>query len=92
MYSALKSLTVDEFHTLRSTLENEVDALESRFSKITIILDLMDRKEQLLAEISDGLTRIYTDDAVTSDIMRSSRSDDLCVIDIDNAERKYRDD
>lgn len=82
----LECLTSDEFKSLRTVIEGEVQQLELEMNRVTILLDLLNRKEELIAEVTEGHTRIrsYKDYIVvdTPDtVIISSRSDNITVDD-----------
>jgi len=82
--SELECLTNEEFKSLRTTMEGEVRQLEIEMNRVTILIDLLNRKEELLNEVTEGHTRIrsYKDYIVVDPpdtVIISSRSDNITI-------------
>ena len=76
----LNCLSGDEFKLLRAKMEKEIRELETEQARVTILLTLLDTKDELVNEIAEGHTRIrsykeYMD--YSDDVIISSRNDNI---------------
>ena len=82
--SELEYLTNEEFKSLYTIIKGEVRQLEIEMNRVTILIDLLNRKEELLNEVTEGHTRIrsYKDNMVVDPpdtVIISSRSDNITI-------------
>ena len=73
MVELLQGLPEKEYDTLRKTLEKDIEELECKLNKIQVIVDLLDKKEQLANDIIEGISKIRHDD----ETIHSSRVDNI---------------
>lgn len=58
----IQGLSDQQYIDLRSSLDKEIEELEGKLNKITTILELRQRKEELIEEILEGISKINNDE------------------------------
>ena len=77
--TTLEKLTDKEFNTVRDSLEIDIRQLETENTRVTTLLDLMNKKEELLSEIIAGYSRIRSGNNSNIKMMISTRVDNVII-------------
>jgi len=91
--SYLPKLTPTEFNSLRESLEIDIEQLETRVNKVNILMELMNKREELINELLDGYAQVRKYQDINSEnpqskieTLSSSRNDNIKSVMVSNNE------